>query len=207
MCASNSNNVLTDFINTGVYDRNREFYSTISPSMDILVSSNLERLLFILSDYDDAKIKGYMEDLKTKGVYQVDSNILDKIKENFVAMYANDETSRKVIKEAFVDDNRLIDPHTAIAYYASKKFDNGLKNIVLSTASPYKFSNSVFNAITDTFVNNEFQAMNELNKFSNEEIPSNLKNIVDLEVLHNKTINFEQGMDLVIERIKKLNND
>ncbi len=207
VCASNSNNVLTDFINTGVYDRNREFYSTISPSMDILVSSNLERLLFILSDYDDAKIKGYMEDLKTKGVYQVDSNILDKIKENFVAMYANDETSRKVIKEAFVDDNRLIDPHTAIAYYASKKFDNGLKNIVLSTASPYKFSNSVFNAITDTFVNNEFQAMNELNKFSNEEIPSNLKNIVDLEVLHNKTINFEQGMDLVIERIKKLNND
>lgn len=115
ICASNSNNVLTDFINTGVYDKSRQFYTTISPSMDILVSSNLERLLYILSDGDDKKVKSYMTALKTEGKYTVDSNIMDKLTEKFFGGFCNEESTQKTIKELYEQSNYLADTHTAVA--------------------------------------------------------------------------------------------
>ncbi len=206
VCASNKNDVLVDFINTGVYDINRKFYTTMSPSMDILISSNLERLLFMLSDFDDQKIKQYMDDLKTKGRYQIDKEMLSKLQQSFVAVSASEEKCSKAIYQAFYQDNRLIDPHTAIAYYASSKYIDEHKNIILATASPFKFSSSVLNSITNTEIEDEIKAMEQLAKISKEDIPSNLKDIDKLEVLHHKTINIVEGKDYVIERINKLND-
>lgn len=204
ICASNKNNVLTDFINTGIYDRNREFFSTISPSMDILISSNLERLLFVLSDYDDEKISKYMRDLSEKGKYSVDEALLKKIQETFVAFYCDEEDCKKTIKEAYEKDSRLIDTHTAVAYYASKKYMDKNKNIILSTASPYKFCNNVLNALAAYTKENEFDAMRELEKISGEKIPDNLKNIENLPDLHKRTIDIQDGIKTVLERIEKL---
>ena len=105
ICASNDNNILTDFINTGIYDKNRELYKTISPSMDILVSSNLERLLFLLSGNDDKLINSLMDSLNKTGKYQIDDNLLSKIKETFMGYYANQDECRETIKEAFEKDS------------------------------------------------------------------------------------------------------
>lgn len=205
ICASNENNILTDFIRTGIYDRNREFHTTISPSMDILISSNLERLLFILSGYDDKKIAQYMKDLSKKGRYEIDEELLAKINENFAAYCCNEENCKKTIKEAFEKYGRLIDTHTAVAYYASKiHFDKDHKSIVLSTASPYKFSNNVLNALVGMKKENEFDAMRELEKLTKEEIPDNLKKIENLPDLHCKNIDMEDGINTILERIEKL---
>lgn len=204
ICASNENNILTDFINTGVYDRNRKFYSTISPSMDILISSNLERLLFILSDYDDEKTAFYMKELAEKGRYEIDGELLKKIQGNFVSFYCSEKDCLKTIKEAYEKDGRLIDPHTGVAYYASKKYEDGNKNIILSTASPYKFCNSVLNALCSYKKENEFDAMRELERLSGDKIPNNLKDIENMPDLHSKTIDMKDGIKTVLERIESL---
>lgn len=204
ICASNENNILTDFINTGTYDRNREFFTTISPSMDILISSNLERLLFILSDFDDIKVAKYMEDLSKTGKYSIDKALLEKIQETFVAYYCPEEECRATIREAFNQDKRLIDTHTAVAYYASKKFRSENKNIILSTASPYKFCNNVLSSLKGYTKENEFDAMRELENLSGEPAPKNLKEIENIPNLHNKNIEIKDGINTVLERIGKL---
>lgn len=204
ICASNKNNILTDFIRTGIYDRNRAFHNTISPSMDILVSSNLERLLFILSDYDDEKVSKYMKELREEGRYIIDKELLEKIQQHFLAFCCDEENCKKTIKEAYEKDKRLIDPHTAIAYYASKQYEGEIKNVILSTASPYKFSNSVLEAINSEKRENEFVAMCELKKITAEEIPANLRLIEALPDLHNRSIDIEDGIKVVLERIEKL---
>lgn len=205
ICVSNENNVLTDFLTTGVYDKNRKFITTISPSMDILISSNLERLLFILSDYDDKKVARYMKDLAEKGFYSVDTELFAKIQETFVGFCCDEDNCVKTIKEAFESDKRLIDTHTAVAYYASKIYgDKEHKNIILSTASPYKFCSNVLNSLVNEKKENEFEAMRELEKISQEKVPINLKKIENLPILHNKTIDVEDGIKLVLERIEKL---
>lgn len=205
ICASNENKILTDFLTTGIYDRNRKFVTTISPSMDILISSNLERLLFILSDYDDKKVAGYMKDLAEKGVYSVDDELLAKIQETFVGFHCDEENCARTIKETFEIDKRLIDTHTAVAYYASKIYgDKEHKNIILATASPYKFCNNVLNSLTNIKKENEFEAMRELEEISQEKVAKNLKEIENLPILHTKTIDVEDGIKLVLERIEKL---
>ncbi len=206
ICASNKNNVLVDFINTGIYDINRKFYTTMSPSMDILISSNLERLLFMLSDFDDKKIKQYMDNLKTEGRYEIDSEMLKKLKESFVGIAVSESECKEAIHKAFHQDNRLIDPHTAIACHASNKYIDSHKNIILATASPFKFPNSVLGSIAETDVKGEMESMIKLAQIAKEEIPSNLKAINKLEILHNKTIKIDEGRDYVIERVKKLND-
>lgn len=148
ICASNSNKVLTDFFETGVYDRNREFFTTISPSMDILISSNLERLLFMLSD--DAAIRGWMEDLKTKGSYQVVESVRSAIGRDFAAGYATDAEAKAYIQRLFEEKNYLMDPHTAVAYGVLAKLrEEGecFPTVIVSTASPYKFCDSVLEAL------------------------------------------------------------
>lgn len=204
VCVSNKNNILTDFIKTGIYNRNREFFTTISPSMDILVSSNLERLLFILSDYDDRKVRTYMEELNEKGYYSIDKNLLAKIQESFEAYYCSEEDCKQTIKEAFEQDKRLIDPHTAVAYYAAKNYESCNANIILATASPYKFCNNVLYSLKGYSEKNEFDAMRELENLTKEKAPSSLKNIENLENVHQKTINIEDGVKMVLERIEKL---
>lgn len=204
ICASNENNILTDFIKTGVYDRNREFFTTISPSMDILISSNLERLLFILSDYDDVKIAKYMESLARTGKYVIDRDLLTEIQKTFEAYYCSEEECRATIRDVFNEDKRLIDTHTAVAYTASKKIRNGNKNIILSTASPYKFCNNVLSSLKGYRKKNEFDAMRELENLSGEQAPKNLKEIENIPNLHNKNIEIKDGINIVLERIEKL---
>ena len=151
ICASNSNDVLTEFINTGVYNREREFFTTASPSMDILVSSNLERLLFDIAGGDDTLIAGYMDALNTKGQYRVSESILTAIKSIFKCGSCDDERTKNIINCVFTEKNYLLDTHTAVAYgvledYRATSGDDTL-TVVLSTASPFKFADSVLDAL------------------------------------------------------------
>ncbi len=151
LCASNANNVLTDFLQTGVYDRNRPFHTTISPSMDILVSSNLERLLYMLSDGNDRETASYMEALRTEGRYRVSDVVLERIRAEFAAGFCDDGETKAVIRDAFRKDGYLIDPHTAVACGVLRKYreetGDGTPSVVVSTASPFKFCGSVLEAL------------------------------------------------------------
>ena len=151
ICASNENDVLTDFIKTGAYDKNRDFYTTISPSMDILVSSNLERLLFDLSDKDSHIINSYMRSLSDNGSYAVSADLHAKISSTFWAGCCSDEKTKKVIEATFKKYGYLIDTHTAVAFDVLNHYrhDTGdmTPAVVVSTANPYKFCDSVLSAI------------------------------------------------------------
>jgi len=179
ICASNSNNVLTDFLTTGTYDRNRKFYTTTSPSMDILISSNLERLLFHLSGENDKEISEYMELLKTAGKYTVSDEIMAGIKENFLAGFATEDEVKATIKETF-NDGYLADTHTAVAINVFKKLVSETPTVIASTASPYKFPKSVLSSIIGTAPDmDEFDMTEELSRVSGTKMPiplSGLKN-------------------------------
>lgn len=150
LCASNANNVLTDFLTTGVYDRNRKFYTTVSPSMDILISSNLERLLFHLSGDSDARVNGWMAELKATGTYTVEADILDALKTDFAAGCCDDTATKGTIRSTWAG-GYLSDTHTAVAIhvyedYAAKTGDT-TPTVIASTANPYKFSAAVLSAV------------------------------------------------------------
>ena len=188
ICASNTNNILTDFLTTGVYDKNRPFYKTISPSMDILVSSNLERLLYLLSGNDSAYVAGLMSKLNTVGRYEVDKDMLNKLQETFSCGFADDDMTKKTIREVFLADRYLMDPHTAVAWTVSKAFtasddpDAGLPNIVLSTASPYKFPQAIADALGLKDTGDEFALMEEIHEATGVKIPKNLAELKSLPV-------------------------
>ena len=198
ICASNNNNVLYDFLTTGTYDRNREFLKTISPSMDILISSNLERLLYDLSGADDKYIKSLMEDLNKNGKYQVNDEILKKIKEQFGAGYATDEETDKTIKKVWEEEKYLLDPHTAVAYKVMLEQNLSEPTVVLSTASPYKFCASVANALLNIHDEDEFVLMQKLYEVTKVEIPENLKNLKSKEILHSDIIKKEEMPEYVL---------
>ena len=198
ICASNNNNVLYDFLTTGTYDRNREFLKTISPSMDILISSNLERLLYDLSGADDKYIKSLMEDLNKNGKYQVNDEILKKIKEQFGAGYATDEETPKTIKKVWEEEKYLLDPHTAVAYKVMLEQNFSEPTVVLSTASPYKFCASVANALLNIHDEDEFVLMQKLYETTKVEIPENLKNLKSKEILHSDIIKKEEMPEYVL---------
>ena len=151
ICASNQNNVLTDFINTGTYDRNRMFYNTLSPSMDILISSNLERMLFELSGRDDKLVREYMSQLAQYGSYRVDSSIRTKLKKEFSAGCCDDQQTKAMIAKMWNEWNYLIDPHTAVAFHVLEEYreetGDDTPAVVVSTASPFKFCDSVLDAL------------------------------------------------------------
>lgn len=155
ICASNENDVLTDFIKTGTYDKKREFYTTISPSMDILVSSNLERLLFDLSGNDAQLIKSYMNNLLSSGSYTVSADIHTKISNTFWASCCSDDKTKKVIEATFRKYGYLIDTHTAVAFDVLNHYrhDTGdmKPTVVVSTANPYKFCDSVLSALGEEY--------------------------------------------------------
>ena len=150
VCASNANNVLTDFIRTGTYDRNRPFYTTTSPSMDILVSSNLERLLYCLTG-DARQVAGYMQELKESGRYTVSEELKKKVTEEFWAGCCDDARTMETIREVFQRETYLMDPHTAVAYSVLEQYrretGDTTPTVVLSTASPFKFCDSVLRAL------------------------------------------------------------
>ena len=198
VCASNNNNVLYDFLTTGTYDRNREFLKTISPSMDILISSNLERLLYDLSGADDKYIKSLMEDLNKNGKYQVNDEILKKIKEQFGAGYATDEETAKTIKKVWEEEKYLLDPHTAVAYKVMLEQNLSEPTVVLSTASPYKFCASVANALLNIHDEDEFVLMQKLYEATKVEIPENLKNLKSKEILHSDIIKKEEMSEYLL---------
>ena len=151
ICASNENNVLTDFIRTGVYDRNRPFHNTLSPSMDILVSSNLERLLFELSDRDEEQVCRYMDQLAQTGRYQVSPAILTRLQAAFSAGFCDDRQTKQTIAQVWKQFGYLIDPHTAVAFHVldeyRKNSGDDTPALAVSTASPFKFCTSVLSAL------------------------------------------------------------
>ncbi len=191
ICASNSNNVLTDFINTGKYDRNREFNLTISPSMDILISSNLERFLYHLSDRNDKLIKQYMCELKETGSYEVSEEIKNKISSLFYGNFADDSETRATIKKVNDAYSYMMDTHTAVAQCVYEKYleetNDSTKTVIASTASPFKFSRAVMQAAKAdmTYGNeaDEFDVLNELSEISGEEIPESLSELKTKPVL------------------------
>lgn len=189
ICASNANHVLTDFLQTGVYDKNRPFYKTISPSMDILISSNLERLLYHLSGCDQVKVRSWMRDLKETGRYQIDGDCLQKMKELFWADWSDDVRTAATIKEIYTIDHYVVDPHTAVAWQAARAYRdlNGDETTmaIVSTASPYKFNKSVLEALDglDSF-KDEFELLDALYERSRLPIPKGLANLKNAEVLH-----------------------
>jgi threonine synthase len=163
ICASNTNNILTDFIETGVFDRNREFHTTASPSMDILISSNLERLLFHLAEGNDTLIKGWFASLAETGKFEVDSKTKSKIKSIFQAGWCNEQDTSLSITRVYNDYGYLMDTHTAVAYKVCRDYignvnKSRIKTIVASTASPYKFGESVYEALFGTYIQEEFVA-------------------------------------------------
>lgn len=204
VCASNANNVLVDFINTGVYNRKRSFLKTISPSMDILISSNLERLLYYVSDCDNAYIASLMNALKETGEYSVSKAILDTIQKDFKAGFASNEETQSIIKEVYEKEGYVLDPHTAVAYKVYKEHKSDCPAVILSTASPYKFTRSVYEALYDTTSDDEFTLMEKLAAQTNTTIPSNLKDLNKKTVLHNNVIDKNEMRTFVLNKLEDL---
>lgn len=194
LCASNSNNVLTDFINTGVYDRRREFYKTVSPSMDILVSSNLERLLYSVTEHDAARVADYMKRLNTEGHYEIDSEDLKQIQSQFFGAWVDELETKEAIGRIYNDHHYLMDTHTAVAWRAMEKYrfltSDETYTVVLSTASPYKFADSVLAALDDAQPQNSnpFELLQKLHADTGVEIPPRMLALENMPVLHSEVI-------------------
>ena len=189
LCASNANNVLTDFIKTGVYDRNRPFYTTTSPSMDILISSNLERLLFDLCGSDE-EVRGYMQALNESGHYEVSQSIKDKIKENFACGFCDDSRTLNTIEKVFDSTGYLMDTHTAVAYTVLQDYRAATADdtpaVIASTASPFKFCDSVLNALGVTEQKKGTDILDQLTDRSGKPAPK------PLAALAGKAVRFTQ---------------
>ncbi len=187
ICASNENNVLTDFINTGVYNRKREFKTTISPSMDILISSNLERFLFDISGEDSEKISALMAELSKEGKYDVGADMLKKIGAILTGKCCDDKKTVETIKEVFEKYSYVADTHTAVAIaaYNEYKSETGdkTKTVIASTASPYKFSKSVLEAVdSERLCDDEFEIIKSLKEISGLSVPASLAELSEKKV-------------------------
>ena len=201
VCASNQNDVLTEFLTTGKYDKRRPFYKTTSPSMDILVSSNLERLLYLLSE-DDKYVAELMAKLNKDGVYQVSDELLQKLKAEFTCGCCDDAASGVTIGEVFQKHGYVCDPHTAVGWHVADQYMKVRKSdapvVVLSTASPYKFPAAVLKALGQEPVADEFAVMEQLRDLTGMAIPGNLANLQSLPVLHKDVIDKEEMLDYVL---------
>jgi len=206
VCAANENNVLTDFIASGTYDRNREFKRTISPSMDILISSNLERLLFELTDQDAVRVRQWMTDLDNKGHYTVDGTIRELVQSIFWSDYADDAATMLTIKETYLRYGYVVDTHTAVGMHAYDRYRQSTGDdrptVVLSTASPFKFNASVAKALLgeeQTKGRDEFALLQLLSNFSGLPVPPGLNGLVSRPVLHTTVVEREQMPEAVLD--------
>ena len=201
VCASNANNVLTDFLRTGRYDRRRPFYKTVSPSMDILVSSNLERLLYLLSG-DDKLIADLMKQLSENGEYEVPADMLEKLHELFWAGFCDDEGAKTAIGKVWKDDHYLCDTHTAVAWDVAQQYKQANPEhnavVVLSTASPYKFPAAVLEGIGEKAEGDEFDVMEQLHKVTGVPVPKNLADLRSRAVRHRDVIDRGEMLDYVL---------
>ena len=186
ICASNANNVLTDFINTGKYNRNRDFYTTISPSMDILISSNLERMLFELCGNDDKTVASLQSDLAKSGEFTVNDDIKNSLQALFWGGCCDDKATKETIGKYFDEYGYLCDTHTAVAlnvyeqYIAATGDDRA--TVIASTASPYKFANSVLSAVSEKTGYTEFDTVRVLSEVTGTEIPEPIKALENAQV-------------------------
>lgn len=204
--ASNKNNILTDFFRTGKYDARREFYKTNAPAMDILVSSNLERLVYMMAQ-DSQKVKSYMDDLNQNGVYEISSDLLEKIQDVFKAGWLNEDEVLDTIKTCFEQTAYLLDTHTAIGYGVYKEYQktsgDETKTIILATASPYKFADSVYKALTDQSLS-EYQAIEAVYEKTGVDIPKPLVQLDQKEILHQKVIDKDDIIHEISQKIKEM---
>ena len=208
LCASNSNNVLTDFINSGVYDKRREFYKTVSPSMDILVSSNLERLLYAVTNENAEKVAALMEKLNNEGSYKIEEEHLKIIQSEFFGAWVDEVETKEAIARVYSDYNYLMDTHTAVAWRALEKYrlltSDDTFTIVLSTASPYKFCDSVLEALEDKkqSASDPFALLHKLNEKTNAPIPERMLALETAPILHSDVIAANAMEEAVVEYLK-----
>ena len=201
ICASNDNKVLYDFFATGSYDRNREFILTTSPSMDILISSNLERLIYKIAGEDAAKNAECMNDLAAKGVYTITDSMKAELGD-FYGNYAKEEETASTIKTVYETAGYVMDTHTAVAATVYEKYKadskDATKTVIASTASPYKFTRSVMNAIDAKYDSmGDFELVDELEKISNVKVPKAIEEIRTAPVLHDTVCETEKMQDVV----------
>ena len=201
ICASNSNNVLTDFLSTGTYDRNRTFFNTISPSMDILISSNLERLLLAITQ-EDSEVRGYMEQLNATGRYQVSDRVREKIQKLFKGYCCGDEETKRVIAAIHEKFGYLIDPHTAVGFSALSQYraETGDETaaIVASTASPFKFCTDVLDALGVSDRAQGLDVLDQLSQVTGEPVPAPLAALRSKESRFRQTVEKEHMVDAVL---------
>ena len=208
ICASNRNRVLTDFIRTGVYDRNRDFYTTTSPSMDILISSNLERLLYQLCGRDDAVIRDWFGKLSSEGKYAVSDSVKEKLQADFWGGFCDDQETAETIKKTFNEYGYLCDTHTAVAVkvyqdYTAQTGDK-TKCIIASTASPYKFNDAVLAAITDEAIPADpFEQAEMLSRISGTTPPASLMELKTKKVRFTDSVEKQQMVEKVKEMLKE----
>lgn len=205
ICASNANNVLTDFLNTGVYNRNRPFHTTISPSMDILISSNLERLLYHLSGENDSQIREWFGALASEGKYEVSDSVKEMLKEEFYAGCCDDVQTKECIKEIYDKYSYTCDTHTAVAVkvYEDYKAATGdeTKTIIASTASPYKFSGSVLDAMGIDTDSDEFELVEKLSEASKIPVPASLAELKNKDIRFKEIIDKTEMKDFVFKNL------
>ena len=208
ICASNKNCILTDFIKTGVYDRNREFHLTSSPSMDILISSNLERMLYHLYDGNTAEVSKLMADLKSAGKYTVTPDVLAKLQSEFSAGFCDDNEAEQAIRDLFDSEKMLCDTHTAVAVkvlenYRKETGDN-TPCVIASTASAYKFAPAVLPAVSSEPVPQDgFEVIEKLHTITGEPIPASLATLKEQPVLHTTTVEKSQMADFILQFCSK----
>ena len=204
ICASNENKVLYDFFESKVYDRNRDFILTTSPSMDILISSNFERLIYLSCGCDSDKNIQFMNDLKEKGVYTVTDEMKQFIDESFIGGFASEDMVSKRIKDVFEKTGYVLDTHTAVASAVYEKYENetndGTVSVIVSTASPYKFTRAVLSSIDGVkHEENDFVLVDKLNEISGIAVPKAVNDIRNAEVLHN-TVCDKEDMKKEVEK-------
>ena len=201
ICASNENKVLYDFFTTGTYDRNREFVLTTSPSMDILISSNLERLIYRIAGNSAEKNASLMQSLKETGKYEITDEMKAQLSD-FYGNYATEAEDAAMIKKLYEDTGYVIDTHTAVAASVYEKYQketgDTTKTVIASTASPYKFTRSVMDAIDNKYdVMSDFELVDELSKLSKVKVPQAIEDIRTAPVLHDTICDVDKMCDNV----------
>jgi len=195
ICASNMNNILTDFFNTGIYDANRKFYTTMSPSMDILISSNLERLLYLA--FGAAETAEYMRSLNKTGAFTAPQIFGG----DFIGMYCDEENTQATIKRVFDSCNYLIDPHTAVAFHCAEQYGSNRKTLVVSTASAYKFIRDAYCSLTGIKENEELGLRSKLRDYTGVKIPKALDELGSKPIRFADTVEVNEMKDYVLKKL------
>jgi threonine synthase len=205
ICASNRNNVLSDFFSSGTYNCNRDFYKTNSPSMDILLSSNLERFLFELTGHDSSKLNNWYESLSKTGSFSVDSMTRDKMNDIIISGWVDETEVLSVIRDTFNKNGYIPDTHTAVGIALCKRLGSQKNHTVIaSTASPYKFSCDVLKGIKEQSYNDEFECINQIASLSGTKIHRAVDNLIDRPVNHDTVITIDQMQNSVLKIIDSL---